>query len=340
MLPCIIALALFMFAGKQNSRTALFAGILLLSLLAGLRASDVGIDTTFYYEAFITDFGLRPWQFKDEGFRLLVRITMWITNSPVVVFFLISLATNALIIIRLWEFRDSASFSYMTFLYITLFYIGTMNTIRQYLAVAILFYATRYLEKQHYLLFIIGLVLATSIHTTAIMGIAFLFVYYWINASRNNRVYIGLTAAIVVPFVSYLVGMYEAQHINNYLSDNIDNINLTFIYRVIIFMLATGLMAATDSKKKSLGDNSNNSLATLFTFASIVASSAGMFFDYMNRLGYYFAMFELQFWGMAIRRREWGWLYWLMPTVYALYTFCHELLFNGSGIFPFHLFCY
>ena len=335
---CCVSLILLMTASRSESKPTLIAGILLLSFVAGFRASDVGIDTMFYYEAFVTDFGLRPWQFKDEGFRLLVRGVMWLTHSPETVFFLVSLATNSLIVARLWDFRDRASFSFMAFLYIAIFYIGTMNTMRQYLAVAILFFATRYLEKRQYLPFVIGLAVATSIHTTAIMGIAFLFIYLWINASRKTRVYIGLVAAIVVPCTIYGIILYEIGNINNYFSSSIQNANLTFLYRAGIFVLACLLMATTKSAQKNPPDEMPKTPAALVTFLSLAASSAGMYFDYLSRLGYYFAMFELVFWGMAVRRKEWDWLYYLMPSVYALYAFTYELLYNGSGIFPFHFF--
>lgn len=316
----------------------LLCGIVVLSLVAGCRATDVGIDTQFYYDAFVSDFGLRPWQFKDEGFRILARVLMDVFHSPELVFFVVSLFTNAFILLRLWDFKEKASFPFMAFLYITLFYIGTMNTMRQYLAVAVLFFATRYLEKRRYGVFLAALVLATSIHTTAIMGIAFLFVYLWVNAERKQRVYIGIAALLVVPAAFVGITLYESGHIENYFSNNIQNTNITFLYRVGSFVLACLLMSITNSHDEALRKESKKTPAAFITFLSLLASSAGMYFSYLDRLGYYFASFEFIFWGMAVKRREWGWLFMLMASVYALYSFGYEIIYNGSGIFPFHFF--
>lgn len=230
----------------------------------------------------------------------------------------------------------------MSFLYITLFYIGTMNTMRQYLAVAILFFATRYLEKRKYLVFVAALVLASTIHTTALMGIAYLFVYVWLNAERRQRLYLAIAAVLIVPGIAAALVYYESGHISNYFSGTIENVNITFAYQVIVFAIACLLMRASDNRLSTLYENQRAEKeiapSTLIYFLGLVASSAGLFFAYLSRLGYYFVVFGMVFWGRAVKRKEWGWLFWLMSIVYALYTFAHELAYNGSGIFPFRFF--
>lgn len=338
---CIVALLVLSSAGKRGSKVLLATGVLILSLAAGMRAPDVGIDTYSYYTAIATDFAWHPWQFDEEGFRAISRLLMMVFNDPTPVLFTYSLATNWLMLRRFWDFRSEASFSFMSFFYIAAFYIGTMNTMRQYLSVAILFFATRFLERRNYPIFIASLLLATSIHMTAIMGVAYLFGYMWMNTDNKKRIYLAIAAAIVIPVVCTFMLYYESEHIENYFSSSADNINITYIYRMSTFVLACLLMLTKSRNTTYIDADINNDasmgLPTFFCFLGLTASSAGMFFTYLERLGYYFLSFEAVFWGMAIRRKAWGWLFWLMPTVYALYAFSYEIAFNGSGIFPYHL---
>ena len=339
---CILALAVLSQAAKWDNRPLLFLGIAILSLTSGLRAYDVGIDTSGYYDAFVSDFTIRPWEFDEEGFRALARALMTLFNNPTAIFLVMAIATNSLMILRLWDFRNNASFAYMSFFYIAVFYIGTMNTMRQYLAVAIVFFATRFLEQKKYVPFIVSLLVATSIHITALMGIAYLFVYLWRNTPKEKRIYLGIAAVALVPATFAFVISYESGHIENYFSNNVDNVNATFIYRAAIFLIAVLLMWSVDNNTRmrtgELVPSRNGPPAPLFTFMGLVASSAGMFFQFLGRLGYCFSVFEMVFWGQSVKRERWGWLLWLMPTVYAVYTFGYELAFNGSGVFPFHFY--
>ena len=339
---CLTALFILSRAGSRNRSQLLVVGIAILSLTAGLRAKDVGIDTYDYYNAFITNFTLRPWQFDEEGFRTIVHVLMTLFHDPTAVFLIIAVATNSLILCRLWDFRYTSSFSFMSFFYIAVFYIGTMNTMRQYLAVAIVFFVTRYLERGRYAIYIVALALAASIHTTALLGVAYFFIYMWANVKGKKRVYLAITATLFIPVAFALLVYFESGHIENYFSTSVDNINATYIYRAGVFAIACLLMWLPDrrgaivSREQRLGTGLD--VSAFSCFLGLAASSAGMFFEYLSRLGYYFLMFEGVFWGKAVKREAWGWLFWLMPTVYALYSFCYELVFNGSGIFPFHFF--
>lgn len=337
-LICLLAFAAFTGASSSDDKFLLFVGIAILSITSGFRAIDVGIDTAFYYDAFVSNFTIRPWQFEEQGFRLFVHALMILFGKPEFVFLIISLATNSLVLLRLWDFRKTASFSYMSFFYIAVFYIGTMNTMRQYFAAAIVFFFTRSLERKKYVPFVISLLVATSIHTTALAGIIYLFIYLWRNTEKDKRVYLLIIEVVVIPLSVALVIWYESELIDNYFSNGISNVNITFIYRVGSFLLSIFLSWVFSSKNVSDGGfpTSSSTSVSLFALIGMLASSAGMFFKYMGRIGYYFTLFEGVYWGSAIRAKAWDWLYFLMPTVYALYVFANELVFNGSGIFPFH----
>lgn len=342
-LICFSGWLAFVVADKRDSKLFLVTGVAILSLGSGLRGVSVGIDTYSYYSAFLLNFP-NVWQFEEEGFRVISNLFMTIFENPQALFLIYSAVTNALISLRLWDFRSNASFSFMMFMYIAVTYIGTMNTMRQYLAVSIVFYATRYLEvasAKNYILFVTLVLVATSIHQTAIIGFLYLIVYVWINTSKKNQVILFLIYLIAIPTLVLIIIWFEIDHIDNYLSNGLDNLNLPFMYRAISFLGALILMWCYREKElrcSTIKSNRNNyNIIAVFYFIGLVGSSIGMFFSFMDRIGYYFILFEAVFWGRAVKYKTWGWLYFLMPTIYAFYVFTNELIFNGSGIFPYYL---
>ncbi len=57
----------------------------------------------------------------------------------------------------------------------------------------------------------------------------------------------------------------------------------------------------------------------------------------MARLGYFYLIFELLFWGMLTYKSNPNrYLNLFIILLFSIYTFAIELIFNGSGIFPFY----
>ena len=164
---CVVAFILFKLADLKDNKLFLVLGIITLSLGAGLRNDNVGLDTYQYISAFKTNFSV-IWLFKETGFREISRLLMNAFSGNVTCLLLLyATVTNALILYRLWDFRKDCSYSYMVFLYITLHYMNTLNIMRQYIAIAIVFFATRFLEKRGYIKFCIAILLASVFHSSA-----------------------------------------------------------------------------------------------------------------------------------------------------------------------------
>ena len=66
-------------------------------------------------------------------------------------------------------------------------------------------------------------------------------------------------------------------------------------------------------------------------------SSVGMFFAFMSRLGYWYLIFELLYWGYLVKNNNNKFLNKLFIFVYVIYIFSLELISNGSGIFPYYI---
>lgn len=342
---CIFAFMLMYLSDEKNNKKILLFAVIFLSLAAGLRADNVGVDTPGYIYSLNNDFPI-PWKFEEEGFRFISRFLMNICNNTTCILFVYSLLTNLLILYRLWDFRTKCSFKFMSFMYLTIYYINTMNIIRQCIAIALIFWATRFLEKKKYLLFIIILIIASSIHKTALLGVFFFFVFFWKNATTIQRKYLLIPIIIIMPITVYFVLKAETGHISNYLSQNTANINITFVYRLGCFLIAMilqnikyGFVIVKNKAKKNdycipikWSDND-----TIFYLFGLITSSLGMFYSYMSRIGLYYLMYEIVFWGKTIKNGKNKQVLFIFITIYALYVFLYELIVNGSKIFPYSI---
>lgn len=338
---CVGSLILFKLAELKDNKLFLVLGVVALSLGAGLRNDNVGLDTYQYVSAFKTNFSV-IWLFKETGFREISRLLMnAFSGNTTCLFLLYAAVTNALILYRLWDFRKDCSYSYMAFLYITLHYINTLNIMRQYIAIAIVFFATRFLEKKGYMKFLLAVLLASVFHSSALLGLFFFFVYYWKIAPKKQKKWMLFPLLIAIPIVFIVLMKTQLAQITNYFSQKRADVNATFIYRIIAFGLILALQYSKKEfivfkgSKKEREMISISRCESIFCIAGLATAALGMFFSFLSRLGLYYLMFEIVFWGEVVKRGKSKQLAFLLFSTYAIYVFVCEFLYNGSGIFPY-----
>ncbi|KQX51982.1 EpsG family protein [Paenibacillus sp. Root444D2] len=144
-------------------------------IIAGLR-KNIG-DTFFYMHAYrVSDF---TWEEikadKDIGFGILQKILKSFTEDPQLLIFLTALVTNVLIVYVLYKY--SKLFEMSIYLYITSgLYIVSMNGVRQFLASAIVFAATKYLFAGSWQKYFLVVAFASTFHGSALILIPIYFI--------------------------------------------------------------------------------------------------------------------------------------------------------------------
>lgn len=320
----LIAFILSYFAQKYNNRKILFCVFIWLSLCCGLRNEFIGNDTsnyiTFFYD--IKYFGV--FYGSDIGFSILSYILMYMFNNPYILLLIYSLITNYFIIYRLWDFRNKASFSLMILIYSIIYYPYCFNIVRQFLAIALIFWATKYLEQKNYKKFMLINFIAVTFHTTAIIGLISLLIeedfVKIINKYKKHFI-------IFLLIFSFLILIFFSSNIYKYLSYFLlINFNL---HSMIIFKLFCVLMICfinyyQDKKIEPFYKNCivqlRNNKIMLYYFIGLILSLSGMFYDYMNRIGFYFLMFEMPFWGIVIKHHKYKKIY-IMLIVFILFFY-------------------
>lgn len=171
------------------------------AVVAGLR-NNIG-DTYFYIHSYrITDF---TWEQvlaeKDIGFGILQMILKAYTDNPQLLIFITALVTNVLIVYVLYKY--SKLFEISIYVYITSgMYIVSMNGVRQFLASAIVFAATKYLFEGNWKKYFLVVAFASLFHGSALILIP---VYFIVRRKAWTSSTIILLALAVIMILGYSV---------------------------------------------------------------------------------------------------------------------------------------
>ena len=335
MLLCVM-LAIIASKEKRKASTYVIAIIVILSVFEGLRGESVGIDVSHYIIRHIEP--IREGAFakvnQPIGFKIIVWISYLISSKTSTVFLLFAFITNGLIVLRLWDFRHKASFPFMVFFYYCFHYLITFNVFRQYIAIAIVFYVSRYIDEKKYLKYGIGVIVATLIHSTSVLG--FLLIPIDILTSDENvkqwrlRYRIIFASPILIFLVVGLFFNFDYEHyidlFKNYGSGSLGSMTLVKI------AIAIGIFVCMYKNKKN-----NQEIKKIFTtyciglFISLLVAVA----IFADRFAWYYLIWEPVFMSYNLKRRDNKILVRGVYVLLALYTLYLNLSVSGQGIMPY-----
>lgn len=202
-------------------RSILFViSIAILVILATIRSPEVGIDVRVYvapyckialnsisflsYLAYILSIGVEP------GYAILNYVGAKLGGGLSGVFALIAIFSILPVYARLYEIREKAPVFVSSMLYMLLFYNLSLNLSRQAIALAIVFWGTKYLDKNKFK-FCICVILAMLFHNSAIIGGMILIIACTIKGTLTHLkkviVFIGVLIGIVFynPILSFIL---------------------------------------------------------------------------------------------------------------------------------------
>lgn len=177
----------------KPNRLLTFLAIFVLVMVSGLR-NNIG-DTELYMHSYkISTFSWESIDYSgDFGFNIYQLLLQKISLDPQVLILATAIITNLLIVIVLYKYSRIVELS--VYVYITSgMFTTSMNGIRQYLAAAIVFIATKYLLNGSFLKYATIILIASTFHKTALV---LLPIYFIVKREAWTKVtYILLTLAI------------------------------------------------------------------------------------------------------------------------------------------------
>ena len=334
-LTIVILISAFL-AEYYKSHFAFFVTAIILVLYSGLRGPNVGFDTWAYYLSYWRILAGKPVYGLETGFVSFCEFLQLYSRDPAFLIFVTSVVTNLLIVLRLWTFRHSCSFVIMIAIYLSVYYPMSMNIMRQFFSVALIFAGTYFLEKKKPLFFIPFLMSALSIHRSSIIAIFFLLFYI---CRTEKKVQFHFLRFIVIGVVAlYMKDIIDIiEYFLKYLKNLEINFSFMLFYKltmslIILYVVKFGLLRKNE---QIIGQAQFSTTEYIFYIVGILLCMLGGFFKYADRIALPFLMYEMPFWGKAVRMPQFNLIYKAICIFFILFLYIMNLLTDNQHIFPY-----
>jgi len=290
-------------AKKKNSFLPFALLLMVYVLIAGLRSISVGIDTKNYAKLFET--GEYIW-LKDKGFIIFTDLFYKKTDVHTYLF-VISLLTYTFTFIGIWGIRKHIDLPLTMTFYFACMFLPTLNIVRQSFAFSIVFLALPLLFKNRYVLFILFVVLASTIHIVSFVAILILLFHIictWSSKRRETKIMIVIFSLIAIAIGIVVFKTSLETKVMNRIIAYFKKITFDFGFFGIAqftFCLFYSIYVIFHSKEKY--SESNTTLSVL-TLVSSSGNLLGYVFKYLNRIFTNFGIFQYSAFSLLWKKDE------------------------------------
>ncbi len=225
---------------NNSSKRNFFAVLSALPLIAvaALRY-EIGTDWPIYYDLF---YGINEGtnSFQEPGFNLLNRIVYFFSTDFVLMSAVCSVITYSFIFKAIYDQAISYSYSILFFV-LDATYFNSMNQVRQTMTVAMFLYAMKYLKQRKPIPYFAIILLACTIHTSALFFIPIYFLYGLRVHIKLHVISLLAGAVLMVPLnevVKFVVSKTRyAWYLDSVFLDSTGFYIIGFVFSLIILFL-------------------------------------------------------------------------------------------------------
>lgn len=317
---------------KLYTARVYIASVLLIALSA-LRF-EVGTDYHNYRLLYSKANSLQSNQIQrlEPGFRYINLFLREITENEKYLFAITSVIIVGLILIGIRNNSNHFFFSCNLFVCM-FFYFQSMNIIRQYFAVAIVFFATKYLIKMNFLKYLLLILLASLFHTTALIMIPFYFILT-ISYSKRTLIVFVLSALLLrimyTPVFTIIVKLIPKYSV--YLDYKGSSANYYIIFAVITIFMCLKFPALFNK------DNTKNVIYFNMAFFSILTNLFSTKNILFARVGIYFTIYLILLipYVISLVKNKHERFFYKTAIISLAYLYCVLMLINNnSGVVPY-----
>ena len=246
-----------------SSKVSVFIALMIPCLVAGLRDYTIGTDVQVYAEptfllansahsfgSFISSgFQQSAWEFRyvrelGVSFAIVTYISAKIFHSFPVFLFIIQLITIVPIYKGLRAFDNRQPVWLGMAVYYLMFFNQSLNMMRQWIAMAILFYAFQFLCSKTNKKYFFFVIIASSFHTSALLGISIYFIHQLVVRKNDYMmiikilllIFIGIVSLLSLDALSRLLSLIGLEY-SSYISGSLQFMPNQLLYRILIFLL-------------------------------------------------------------------------------------------------------
>lgn len=374
----VLSAILLMICEKKEGLGAKVLVILALFLpiaVAGLRKIGIGTDTEVYvnvlYEAaknstsffeYLSKNVYSSFQYKsvmnwEIGYNILLYYTTKLTGSIQGVFLVTQLIVVYFIYKGIKEYSDRYSTAMAMLVFYFMFYGSTLNAMRQWIAIAIIFWGTHFLNDKQDKYFFMSVIAALLFHNSAVIGFIIWLVYRYMDSERQKRrlVFNGkllsndLYKIVVITIVGIfcLVGLniigtllssingVFARYVRIYINGNVQIMPMQLLRRFpIIFLVVVNWKNIQERFSKS-------GFITSMLVLDTITSQLGGITAQSSRIGYFFSVYETILIAeiISVKRRGIRIIYYIFLISFLFAGFYYDnVLMGRSEIVPYLFF--
>lgn len=286
----------YLFTKQPKNSVKIFLFLMMVlstSLIAGLRAPNVGTDTQAYIEDFYNINSTKGSSYRMEPlFILLNKVAYFIYPHHFTMLFLSSLITVSLFFYVYSKYSTNFILSILLF-FTTYIYYASFNGVRQYIAVAITFLSLIFIYDKKPIKFLITILIASGFHTTALVFLPMYLLYIFIKNLNTTKLAV-MTFIVVILSLNILNFMNYIELIFPDYSGYISNItdssggiqNIIISFSLLIFSAYILLFTNSNVSKK----DSFTIIMMVFYFG-LSLSALNVTSNLALRIGWYFTVF-------------------------------------------------
>jgi transmembrane protein EpsG len=267
-----------------------FISMLIPSLLIGLRSHIVGADTSDVINGYLLrgsyfDFVI---SFDRLGYRIFEIFSYFLFGDTFQIFLILNaFITICVVMIAINNIKDEMNSSIFLLGFYLLFGVQMMNQSRQILSLSFVFLAITLYMKKHNLRSLLFILLATSLHYSAIIAlIMFIFGHNKFYRKIYNILYLALffSAFVFLPVVLPYLGFILPEYYQKYF-EYIEYTGIGFGFFIILIPIAisTILFVRSDDYRNSVKLN----VIAKFSIMGILFRYLGYFSYFFYRISYY-----------------------------------------------------
>lgn len=334
--------------------------IAVMVVLSGMRGYSVGIDVMNYFtkehywtgatgaSSLMDYFRLYfPQGYGDPLFATLIGLVAQLTGSFQLLLFLVHTIIISCTYIGVYRHRKYVDPAFVLLVFYLIYYNQSLNIMRQYIAMAILFAFLADIPEGKWWRYLLGVVVAALFHSTAVLGVAPLVLYYILEFKKDTlRITPFQREMVVAGLVSLVITLFDPLLRT---AMNLGILNSRFLFfleddskspaLIVACMVVMGLVAAAIFIKPMRQTCKHTDFYVFNTLIYLVMLQLTVSVAYGKRIGMYFAMADLITLGLienAPKDEKWkkiiryGII--LVALVYWAYIY---VLRNANATFPY-----
>lgn len=344
----ILSTLLASLSERRSRPVGLILSGALLSFVGGFRAYSVGVDTELYRQGidYFVSTGQLWWRNSfSYGYGLFVRSIFDVVPSYTAILVVQAVLTNGLILARLWDYRRSCRLGFAAFVYYFTIYPMTLCLSRQLLAVAIVFFGSRWLDDSRIVRYCMVVLLSAMVHVSAVVGLLAVPISVFLGRKPLSVAQAGVRAIVgLASIVGLLVGVRYLSDNYSIYSDRSSEFGLMVPMQFVVLvgtLLFTGYLqigGPSLKQRKHLQEGSLQLPVVLYCLG-LLLSAGSYIVPNAGRLGLYFTPFGAVVYAAVVghnRRVGGGGLVNLFLGTWIVLYFIYAFFINTAlGIVPY-----